>query len=57
MDLFPQDSNFSLFNFVAEQSNEIERLEEQLSGLRAEERALTQETGDDASEVLHSCVS
>jgi hypothetical protein len=55
--LFPQDSNFSLFNFVAEQSNEIERLEEQLSGLRAEERALTQETGDDASEVLHSCVS
>lgn len=46
-----QDLNFSLFNFVAEQSNEIERLEDTLSALKLEEIKLTQETGDDVSQV------
>jgi coiled-coil domain-containing protein 63/114 len=41
--------NFSLFNFVAEQSNEVERLEDALAQLKAEEARLGQESGDGGS--------
>ena len=33
-----EDQNFSLFNYVNEQTNEIEKLEEQVMGLRKEEQ-------------------
>jgi len=42
-----EDHNFSLFNYVNEQNNEIERLEEQINTLREEERKFTQESGVD----------
>ena len=42
-----EDHNFSLFNYVNEQNNEIEKLEEQLQVLREEERKFTQESGED----------
>jgi hypothetical protein len=57
-----QDQNFSLFNYVAEQNNEIERLEEQAAQLLAEESKHSEELGDDASQVgacvgvLSSCL-
>jgi coiled-coil domain-containing protein 63/114 len=41
-----QDVNFSLFNFVAEQSNEVERLEDTLAQLKSEEGRLGAEAGD-----------
>lgn len=44
-----EDQNFSLFNYVNEQTNEIERLEEQVLGLRKEEAKYSQESGDDAN--------
>ena len=53
-----QDQNFSLFNYVAEQSNEIERLEDQVAALKAEEMKHGEELGDDATQVcVHVSVS
>ncbi|KAG7392307.1 Coiled-coil domain-containing protein 63 [Phytophthora pseudosyringae] len=43
-----EDQNFSLFNYVNEQSNEIEKLEEWIAALREEERRYTG-NGDGAS--------
>lgn len=45
-----EDHNFSLFNYVNEQNNEIERLEDQIQQLREEEKRYTVETGDDANQ-------
>ncbi len=45
-----EDQNFSLFNYVNEQNNEIEKLEEQIAELRAEEQRFSQETGEDVSQ-------
>jgi chromosome segregation ATPase len=42
-----EDHNFSLFNYVNEQNNEIEKYEEQIQALREEERRFAQESGDD----------
>jgi uncharacterized phage infection (PIP) family protein YhgE len=43
-----EDHNFSLFNYVNEQNNEVEKLEEQIQALLDEERKYAQESGDDA---------
>lgn len=37
-----EDQNFSLFNYVNEQQNEVEKLEEQLNQLEEEEKKFTQ---------------
>lgn len=37
-----EDQNFSLFNYVNEQQNEVEKLEEQLHQLEEEEKKFTQ---------------
>lgn len=42
-----EDENFSLFNYVTEQGNEIEKLEEQLQALKTENAKFTQESGED----------
>lgn len=42
-----EDHNFSLFNYVNEQNNEVEKLEEQLQLLRVEEKHYAQESGED----------
>eukprot|EP00937_MAST-01D_sp_MAST-1D-sp2_P006080 g6080.t1 len=42
-----EDQNFSLFNYVNEQTNEIEKLEEQITQLKEEEVKFAQEGGDD----------
>lgn len=42
-----EDQNFSLFNYVNEQTNEIEKLEEQVQQLRDEEQKYNQESGED----------
>eukprot|EP00903_Cladosiphon_okamuranus_P016522 g15243.t1 len=42
-----EDQNFSLFNYVNEQQNEVEKLEEQLHQLEQEEKKFTQESGSD----------
>ncbi|CAM9484441.1 unnamed protein product [Scytosiphon promiscuus] len=42
-----EDQNFSLFNYVNEQQNEVEKLEEQLHQLQEEEQKFTQESGSD----------
>ena len=42
-----EDHNFSLFNYVNEQNNEIEKLEEQIQTLREEERKFAVESGED----------
>jgi DNA repair exonuclease SbcCD ATPase subunit len=42
-----EDQNFSLFNYVNEQTNEIEKLEEQIQQLKEEEQKYAQESGDD----------
>eukprot|EP00904_Undaria_pinnatifida_P006019 jgi/Undpi1/2547/HiC_scaffold_13.g05926.m1 len=42
-----EDQNFSLFNYVNEQQNEVEKLEEQLNQLQVEEKKFTQESGSD----------
>jgi coiled-coil domain-containing protein 63/114 len=42
-----EDHNFSLFNYVNEQNNEIEKYDEQIQLLREEERKFAQESGDD----------
>jgi DNA repair exonuclease SbcCD ATPase subunit len=45
-----EDHNFSLFNYVNEQNNEIERLEDQIQQLREDEKRFTVETGDDVNQ-------
>ena len=42
-----EDQNFSLFNYVNEQTNEIEKIEEQIQQLKEEEQKYTLESGDD----------
>lgn len=42
-----EDHNFSLFNYVNEQNNEIEKLHEQIQLLGAEEKKFAVESGDD----------
>jgi chromosome segregation ATPase len=42
-----EDHNFSLFNYVNEQNNEIEKYDEQIQVLREEERKFAQESGED----------
>jgi chromosome segregation ATPase len=45
-----EDQNFSLFNYVNEQTNEIEKLEEQIQQLKEEEHKYAQESGEDAQQ-------
>lgn len=45
-----EEHNFSLFNYVNEQNNEIEKYEEQIQALREEEMKFKQETGNDVSQ-------
>ena len=45
-----EDQNFSLFNYVNEQNNEIEKLEEHLQSLHDEESKYTQESGEDVNQ-------
>jgi hypothetical protein len=45
-----EDHNFSLFNYVNEQNNEIEKLEEQIQLLRDEEQKYAMESGDNFQE-------
>ena len=45
-----EDHNFSLFNYVNEQNNEIEKLQEQIQLLGAEEKEFAVESGDDFHE-------
>lgn len=45
-----EDQNFSLFNYVNEQSNEIEKLEEWIAELREEEKKYGDDSGDDVSQ-------
>jgi DNA repair exonuclease SbcCD ATPase subunit len=45
-----EDQNFSLFNYVNEQNNEIEKLEEQMQNLHEEERKYAQESGEDVNQ-------
>lgn len=44
-----EDQNFSLFNYVNEQTNEVEKLEEQIQQLREEEHKYAAESGEDAA--------
>lgn len=41
------------FNYVAEQNNERERLEEAVAKLRVEEAKYTLESGEDMTQVRH----
>ncbi|RHY31791.1 hypothetical protein DYB32_004501 [Aphanomyces invadans] len=43
-----EDQNFSLFNYVNEQTNEIEKLQDHIESLKAEEAKYSEDTGDDA---------
>ena len=45
-----EEHNFSLFNYVNEQNNEIEKYEEQIQQLREEELKFTQESGHDVNQ-------
>lgn len=45
-----EDQNFSLFNYVNEQTNEIEKIEEDVQHLRDEEQKYTQESGEDVNQ-------
>jgi hypothetical protein len=45
-----EEHNFSLFNYVNEQNNEIEKYEEQIQQLREEELRFTQESGNDVNQ-------
>ena len=45
-----EDQNFSLFNYVNEQTNEIEKQEEQIQALQEEEKKYAQESGDDVNQ-------
>jgi hypothetical protein len=42
-----EDQNFSLFNYVNEQTNELEKVEEQIEQLREEEARFAQASGED----------
>lgn len=46
-----EDQNFSLFNYVSSQANEIEKLEETIAQLRDEEIKLSEDTGEDVTQV------
>lgn len=46
-----EDQNFSLFNYVNEQTNEIEKLEEQIAMLRGEEHRFAQASGQDVEQA------
>jgi chromosome segregation ATPase len=45
-----EEHNFSLFNYVNEQNNEIEKLEEQIAQLKDEERKFAEESGQDVNQ-------
>ena len=45
-----EEHNFSLFNYVNEQNNEIEKLEEAIALLREEEMKYAQESGNDVNQ-------
>lgn len=45
-----EEHNFSLFNYVNEQNNEIEKYEEQIQGLKEEELRFAQESGNDVNQ-------
>jgi coiled-coil domain-containing protein 63/114 len=45
-----EDHNFSLFNYVNEQNNEVEKVEEQIQALREEERKYATESGEDVQQ-------
>eukprot|EP01038_Epipyxis_sp_PR26KG_P004134 gene4134-5888_t len=45
-----EEHNFSLFNYVNEQNNEIEKYEEQIQALREEEMKFAQESGNDVNQ-------
>ena len=45
-----EEQNFSLFNFVNEQNNDIEKLDEGIQALKEEESKYTQESGDDVNQ-------
>eukprot|EP00968_Pinguiococcus_pyrenoidosus_P021803 scaffold2923_cov313-Pinguiococcus_pyrenoidosus.AAC.11 len=45
-----EDQNFSLFNYVNEQTNDLEKLEEEIQQLREEETRHAQESGEDANQ-------
>jgi hypothetical protein len=45
-----EDQNFSLFNYVNEQNNEIEKLEEQMQSLHEEENKYQAESGEDVNQ-------
>lgn len=45
-----EDQNFSLFNYVNEQTNEIEKLSEQVQALQDEQAKYTQESGEDVTQ-------
>jgi len=45
-----EEQNFSLFNYVNEQTNDIEKLEEQIQQLKDEEAKYAQESGDDVNQ-------
>merc|ERR1711988_332440 len=45
-----EDQNFSLFNYVNEQTNEIEKLEEQIQSLQDEEAKYAHESGEDVNQ-------
>mmetsp|Transcript_61910 Transcript_61910/g.106372 ORF Transcript_61910/g.106372 Transcript_61910/m.106372 type:complete len:548 (+) Transcript_61910:1-1644(+) len=52
-----EDQNFSLFNYVNEQTNELEKMEELIQQLLEEEHKFAQESGEDAQrqkQVLQS---
>jgi len=45
-----EEHNFSLFNYVNEQNNEIEKYEEQIQQLKEEELKFAQESGNDVTQ-------
>jgi len=45
-----EEHNFSLFNYVNEQNNEIEKLEEAIAGLQEEESKYAMESGQDVNQ-------
>ena len=47
-----EEHNFSLFNYVTEQNNEIEKFQEQIQALKDEEQRFEKESGNDANQVI-----
>merc|ERR1712065_122820 len=45
-----EDHNFSLFNYVNDQNNDVEKIEEQIQALREEERKYAAESGEDVQQ-------